>query len=84
MLTEEVMNSPTTQTIAKRLWPTMLFIVVMSIISSSGLYIFKGVLNQTSITFAFLSWYAAMLGITVFGAYLLLLDARVKFHTPQT
>lgn len=83
MITEDVLNSPTTQTIAKRLWPTMLFIVVMSVISSIGLYVFKGNLSQNSITFAFFSWYIAMILITCFGAYLLLLDARVKFHRPE-
>lgn len=80
MQPEGILNSPVANTVAKKLWPTMLFIVVMSIIACTGMIIVKDSLSQTSFTVAFFLWFGAMIIVTAFALYIFVLDARVQLY----
>lgn len=80
MQPEGILNSQVANTVAKKLWPSMLFIVVMSIIACTGLTLFKDTLSTTSFTFAFFTWFIAMIIITGFATYIFVLDARVQLY----
>ncbi|SEB15637.1 hypothetical protein SAMN05421743_12126 [Thalassobacillus cyri] len=77
----KIMNSKTTETIAKQLWPSMLFVVVMSLISLIGArYFWVPVLdNQNMINISYIIWFVSMMVIVGLGCYVILLDARIQF-----
>ncbi|MFF2179442.1 hypothetical protein ACFVT8_23765 [Lysinibacillus sp. NPDC058147] len=81
------MSSPTdaltpkvVTTVAKQLWPSMLFIVVMTLIAITSLYMFRDILEPDSIKFAFNAWFATMIIITGYATYVFVIDARVQFN----
>lgn len=72
------LDSGVINTVAKSLWPTMLFVSVMSILVMWGLKnVWLPVLeSQTTITISFFLWFSANLFILIVGVYLIILDAR--------
>jgi len=71
-----VLNSPTAQIIAKRLWPSMLFLVVTSIVMMVGMYIFNRE-DPASRQLAFWIWFVVQIVINAFGLYAFLADIRI-------
>lgn len=78
-------DSKVAQTIAIQLWPTMLFLVVMSIVSLVGAKWWTSDLdNQLHLAISFWAWFIAMLIITGFGVYVFFLDARIQLQKHNT
>lgn len=71
-------NSEVATTVAKKLWPTMLFLVVMSIIALLGAKWWSSSLDKISITISYWMWFIAMMTITGYGLYVFVLDARIQ------
>lgn len=71
-------NSEVASTVAKKLWPTMLFLVVMSIIALLGAKWWSSSLDPISITISYWMWFIAMMTITAYGLYVFVLDARIQ------
>ncbi|MFF2016200.1 hypothetical protein [Paenibacillus sp. NPDC058177] len=72
----KIANSPTTETIAKRLWPSMLFVIIMTIIAIGMLAWFtKEGTSSRSIGFWLL--FLLDLALTALGAYVMIMDARI-------
>lgn len=78
-LTNNVLNSKAATTIAKRLWPTMLFLVVMSLISLFGAQWWTSKLDKINMTIAFWFWFVSITAMVGFGIYAFFLDARIQF-----
>jgi uncharacterized Tic20 family protein len=79
-IANSVSNSKVATTIAKQLWPSMLFLVIMSLITLCGSkWLLTGIEEPLIIIIAFWIWFVAMLIITGFGVYVFILDARIQF-----
>ncbi|SEU04012.1 hypothetical protein SAMN05421676_11578 [Salinibacillus kushneri] len=75
-------NSQLGVTVAKQLWPSMLFLVVMSVIALFGIhFVSANIENQLHLVFSFWLWFIAMLTITGFGVYVFVLDARIHLQS---
>jgi hypothetical protein len=69
-------NSDTTKIIFKRLWPTMIFLVVMSLITCGAIYLFNRN-NEVSKLVAFWIWFIVQIVVTSFGLKAFMADARI-------
>lgn len=78
-----IANSQVGTTVAKQLWPTMLFLVCMSLISLFGGKWWSSSLDPVSITLSYWLWFAAMLIITAYGVFVFFLDARINLTRSQ-
>jgi len=76
-----IMHPKVVETVAKQLWPTMLFLVVMSIISLVGSRWWGANLeSQIHMVLSYWLWFVSMMVITGFGVYVFQLDARIQLH----
>lgn len=75
-LVKSALESPTINTVAKQLWPTMLFLVVMSLISLFGAHWWTNG-SPTNSLIAFWFWFVSNTVVTGFGIHALFLDARI-------
>lgn len=71
-----IYNSDTTKIVAKRLWPSMLFLVVMSIISACAIAFFNE-RGSLSWTISYWIWFVIFCGVIVVGSIVLMMDARI-------
>jgi len=72
-------SSPTVTTIAKQLWPTMLFLVVMSLITLFGSYWWTSSIgDKTSAIIAFWMWFISNTVVTGYGVYAFITDTRIQ------
>lgn len=70
--------SPSVNTIAKQLWPTMLFLVVMSLITLFGSYWWTSSLgDKTSAIIAFWLWFVSNTVVTGYGVHAFITDTRI-------
>jgi drug/metabolite transporter (DMT)-like permease len=75
-LAPNVLNSETTKIVAQRLWPSMLFLIAMALISIFALAFFTES-NTLSRSIGFWIWFSFMMGITVVGCIVFMMDARI-------
>lgn len=74
-----ISNSKLGLAIAKQLWPTMLFLVVMSAIVGLGSYWWTTSIGEPiSRLISFWIWYIATLVITAYGIYAFFIDIRIQ------
>lgn len=79
-------KSEATATLAKRLWPTMLFLIVMSVITAVAAFVFNKN-NETSKLIAFWFWFVGQFVVTGFGIHAFLTDTKILHernrHSPE-
>ena len=76
-------DSKVATTVAKQLWSTMLFLVVMSLISLFGTKWLSSSIDPISMIISYWMWFIAMIIITGFGLYAFVLDARIQTTNPS-
>lgn len=69
-------NSETTKLLVTRLWPTMLFLICMSVITMAAVWLFNE-RYSLSMTIGFWAWFLVQAVVTGFGLYALFMDARI-------
>lgn len=74
-------KSKVLETVVKQLRSPMLFLVVMSLIILFGAHWWTSSLDVISRTISFWLWFAVTTGITIYGIYILIVDARIRIAT---
>ncbi|SLK13776.1 MULTISPECIES: hypothetical protein [unclassified Paenibacillus] len=75
--TAKALNAEATKILVTRLRPAMLFLIVMTIITLSALWIFNEKYSL-SMYLGFWTWFIVQLVVISFGLYALLADVRVQ------
>ncbi|WP_058307856.1 hypothetical protein [Gracilibacillus massiliensis] len=81
-LADKAANSKVAETIAKQLWLSMLFLVVMSLIVLFGAKWWSSSLESQFLVYSsYLLWFIAMMVITGFKVFILFIDAKMQFES---
>lgn len=79
----DIANSEAASTLVKKLWPTMLFIIIMSLITLFGGHYWSKDLDIISITISYWLWFIAVITITGFASYAFILDTGIQLKGAQ-
>jgi uncharacterized membrane protein len=73
---KDLLDSDTSKIVAKRLWPSMLFLIVMSVISATSIAFFN---ERGSVSWYISYWifFLLLCCLTVIGALVFMMDARI-------
>lgn len=79
-LAQATANSKVLESAVKHLWPSMLFLVCMSLISLfGGKWWLSSLDSQNSQLIAFWLWFCSVLIVTGFATMIFVQDARIQF-----
>lgn len=77
-IVKNLADSKAATTIAKQLWPTMLFLVVMSILTFFGSWLWtKEIGNPIVVVIGYLVWLLTNTVVSAFGIHGLFMDIRI-------
>lgn len=66
--------------IAKALWPTMLFIVVMSLLILWGAHWWTSSLSKVNSTISFWIWFLCSIGAMIYGVWAFIKDTSIRLE----